>query len=856
MAKKKPTITVVVALNDKPALEGLKALTDKFLDFSKAIDPATRVAAIGLRAITTAIGVATAAMSASTAQAIEFDRALRSVSTIADQAAFPLERVRDLSYDLAGAYGTTVTDNARNLYEVISAGVSDAATAQEVLNTAHKLAIGGSASVASALQGLTSIVNSYGAETVSATRAADALTVAAADGSTKIEELASSLGMVTPIASAVGLSIEEVSSAVAVMSAGGIRTATGVEYLRSALTNIVKPSDQAAATAKQLGIEFSAEALAAKGLVRFLQDVVNNSGATQEQIARLFGDIGGLQAVTALAKNNVDGLTKSLERQAVGAGRTDTAFRIMSAGLGHQVDVFEALGDAGTTALGELVTASDGPAKALGVINGALEDVIGWLRDPATKKAFAEAFDTALYVTTTFARALTWLVEVFDDLTLAVRTVLVPLDLFQGDAEDVIGLVLDLKSRFTEGSEESEFARRLEELRRNLKAVATGADMVTLSVETMFEAMAPDLGLGAGAAYEPKYKPFAPKPRAVAPPAAPPETKAEREAREERERARAQDAEGMAWDDGKDGLGRVDALNFAIDDQNQHDAHNAQIESEAAYREELIAINDRYAQRMREIDEDVQKAQRAGQEGLQQYVDDLSGGLEGLVDLLNGDVSKGAATALQTIGDAVVSSFSSMIASVADGSKSVLDALGGFVGGIITQLGMMLIQLGTAAVLANALAVIPIFAGLVGPPGVGVAAGLAAIAAGAAMVGLGSAIGGAVSAGPGRGAGASAAGGGGGQGDGPDRLTSRPEVDERTSKRRGGAAFDDGGASGVPSRGVSSSSDEPREIKRETHIHFDRGVLVGSQAEVGRQVNQWTDAADRLRGRRDPWRGW
>ncbi len=97
----------------------------------------------------------------------------------------------------------------------------------------------------------------------------------------------------------------------------------------------------------------------------------------------------------------------------------------------------------------------------------------------------------------------------------------------------------------------------------------------------------------------------------------------------------------------------------------------------------------------------------------------------------------------QMVGDSIGDHFSQMVTNIANGSMSVLQAIGGFIGGIITQLGVMLIQMGTAAVLAGTLGtIIPIFAPLTGGPA-GIGAGLAAIAGGAALVAIGSAIGGA-----------------------------------------------------------------------------------------------------------------
>ena len=88
------------------------------------------------------------------------------------------------------------------------------------------------------------------------------------------------------------------------------------------------------------------------------------------------------------------------------------------------------------------------------------------------------------------------------------------------------------------------------------------------------------------------------------------------------------------------------------------------------------------------------------------------------------------------------SGLSNFARAVATGSASIGEALRGMVGGIISSFGEMMIQLGSAAVLAGTLGTVaPIFApGTGGPLGVG--AGVALIAGGAAMVGIGAALGG------------------------------------------------------------------------------------------------------------------
>ena len=92
-------------------------------------------------------------------------------------------------------------------------------------------------------------------------------------------------------------------------------------------------------------------------------------------------------------------------------------------------------------------------------------------------------------------------------------------------------------------------------------------------------------------------------------------------------------------------------------------------------------------------------------------------------------------------------SIGAVVEAAVQGETDVSAAVGGLVGGIISTQGDMLIQLGTAGILAGTLGtVIPAFAALTGGP-LGVAAGSAAVAGGIAMKAVGAALGGASSGG-------------------------------------------------------------------------------------------------------------
>lgn len=138
----------------------------------------------------------------------------------------------------------------------------------------------------------------------------------------------------------------------------------------------------------------------------------------------------------------------------------------------------------------------------------------------------------------------------------------------------------------------------------------------------------------------------------------------------------------------------------------------------------------------------------------------------------------------------------------------------GFAGDMITGMGRLLVQLGTAALVGSALSVVPFLSPLVGAPGVGAAAGAAAIAAGLSMIGAGAAMGG-----QGGGARATAAGGGGGR-----------------------RAFED---PSIPT-GFTARSAAPQITT--VNVNFGRGFVVGSERRLAREIQDLLNSGAQLRG--------
>ncbi|RKI09708.1 phage tail tape measure protein [Corallococcus sp. AB030] len=312
------------------AADALRKVKD---EAAKAEPPVTRFAD-GMRTLAgqfLGVAAAGAAIKSATEEALRFSTAMAQVSTVLeqDQLGMMVSLTAKVK-ELGNQFGRTPTDQAGALYEILSAGASDAAKATELLTVSNKLAIGGVTDVRTAADGLTGVMASYGSQLRNVTQAADMMFVSAADGKTSIEDLSRFIGRVAPIASQTGVSLAELLAATGALTKNNIQTSTSMEGLRAIIAAVAKPSHEAAKLADALGLEFSVTALKARGLAGFLEEVNQKTHGSAEEMAMLFGGVEALLPVMTLTGTASADFAASLKHMQDSAGRTEAAFQKMA----------------------------------------------------------------------------------------------------------------------------------------------------------------------------------------------------------------------------------------------------------------------------------------------------------------------------------------------------------------------------------------------------------------------------------------------------------------------------------------------------------------------------------------------
>lgn len=325
-----------------------------------------------------------------------YETSLAKVGTIADLGKLSIQKLGSQITDMSNTMGIAATDIAEATYQAISAG-QDTANAVEFAGQAAKLATAGFTSTTSAVDILTTALNAYGLSADQATHVSDVLLTTQNLGKTSVDELSSSMGKVIPLAAAYNVSVENLSSGLAVMTANGIATAEATTYTKSMLNELGNTGSTVGKILQaETGKSFAQLNAEGKSLGDVLQILYDSVGGDSTAFAGLWSSVEAGTGALSLASGGADKFNGVLAQMVDSAGATDTAYQTMTDTFQHSmeslqttaenlsIDLFEAMepglmeaANWGTDCLNTLTSALNegGPAAMLDAASGILENL-------------------------------------------------------------------------------------------------------------------------------------------------------------------------------------------------------------------------------------------------------------------------------------------------------------------------------------------------------------------------------------------------------------------------------------------------------------------------------------------------
>lgn len=253
---------------------------------------------------------------------VDFDTSLSKVNTLADKSVTSMSKLKAGIYDIAKQTGKSATDISDALYEAISANVKTEDSLKVTLAAAN-LAKTGFTDTATAVNVLTTIMNSYQMSADEVVTISDKLLKVQDLGKTTVGEFGDSFGKVAGLAKEAGVQLDEVLASVSTLTKVNGSASESITGLKAAISNIIKPSAEASELAKKLGINFNASALQSEGFAAFLQDVQKKSHGNIETMAKLFGSVEALNTVLVLTGSGADSFSGDLSDIQNASGKTE-----------------------------------------------------------------------------------------------------------------------------------------------------------------------------------------------------------------------------------------------------------------------------------------------------------------------------------------------------------------------------------------------------------------------------------------------------------------------------------------------------------------------------------------------------
>ncbi len=282
----------------------------------------------------------------------KFDKSIREISTLlGDVTENDIKVMGEEVKQMSIEFGQSIDKMAKAKYDIISAGFTEAADSAELLAVASKLATGGAADVAQTTDVLTSVLNAYGASAKDATKFSDALFTTVRLGKTTVAELSAGLGRAAAVAPTVGVSFDELSAAIATLTAGGQNTDEVMTALTATMSMFLKPSGDLKKAIQGAGFASGTAAVKSVGFFKALQLVTE--GATEAELASRFPNMRAMKGVFPLIGTLAEKMGDNLSEMGKKAGATEEAFKKMQEGVQFRIDQMKQRVGAALISIGE-----------------------------------------------------------------------------------------------------------------------------------------------------------------------------------------------------------------------------------------------------------------------------------------------------------------------------------------------------------------------------------------------------------------------------------------------------------------------------------------------------------------------
>ncbi|MEE3950766.1 phage tail tape measure protein [Peribacillus frigoritolerans] len=296
---------------------------------------------------------------ASVNTAKEFEAQMSKVAAISGATSEEVTKLKDAALELGASTSKSASEVAAGQESLAAMGF----TVEEILGAMPGVISAAEASgsdMAQTADVMASSLSIFGLEASEASRVADILAQTANQSAADLTDMQYALKYAGPPAAALGVSMEELSGAIGIMTNAGMQGEQAGTTLRAALLGLLDPSEENSKMMESMGIAITdAEGnfVGISNLITNLSDSME--GQTETQKAATLASLVGTEAVSGMLSlmkagpDEIDKMTKALENS---GGASEKASAIMKENLKGALDGLEGSLESAGIQIGTILT--------------------------------------------------------------------------------------------------------------------------------------------------------------------------------------------------------------------------------------------------------------------------------------------------------------------------------------------------------------------------------------------------------------------------------------------------------------------------------------------------------------------
>ena len=355
MATKIFDLYAEISLENASYIKGLKTSENAGKDFESKLKDNTSKTKTGFDTLSTAVSACKTVLatvgigftmdkvikglSEAYNEANKLDEKLRGASTLYGSVAVDQTKLVDNLKSISLQTGESLEVLGQTVYDAMSAGVQpteDMADVLQVVSASSKLAKAGFTDTNTAMKASLSVINAYGMGIENINKVSDILLNTQNVGVTTVGELSNALSKVTPVASAFGVSIENVTSALALMTKQGTNTEVASTGLSSILSELGKSGTTASENLQKASLSAGLTETSFKGLLfsgKSLGDILDIMSKYAEQnnlsLVEMFSSIEAGKSALQITNAGAEEFNKTLDSMETATGLVSESFEKM-----------------------------------------------------------------------------------------------------------------------------------------------------------------------------------------------------------------------------------------------------------------------------------------------------------------------------------------------------------------------------------------------------------------------------------------------------------------------------------------------------------------------------------------------